>query len=370
MTTSQQHISHVLLLLLRTALSSEQRPTQGVNTPVAWHEVYRLSQVQGVAAIAWDGLQRLMAEGLVGEGCTIERQTKLQWALAAENTAKRYNKQARTIARLADMYNEADIRMMILKGYGLSKCYPYPEHRSCSDIDIWLFGEQERGDKHLREKYNIAIDEDKHHHTTFMLNGILVENHYDFLNIHSHHSSRDIEYHLKATANDAIAIDVEGSRAYIPNANCHALFLLRHAAAHFAAVEIVLRHITDWGLFVKHYHKDIDWQWLRNICREQKMERFMDIMNALASEACNIDLSLMPATQRHEALERRILNDILCPEFSDTKPPQGLLRIISFKLRRWWANRWKHRLVYREGLIRSFVVHSWSHILKPKGIKQ
>jgi hypothetical protein len=370
MTPHQRDISHTLQLLLRIALNPEQSPSEGIYTPVAWSEVYRLSQAQGVAAIAWDGLQRLMSEGLIGEGCNIERHIKLQWALAVENTERRYNKQAKTIAQLTKMYDEVGIKMVILKGYGLSRCYPRPEHRSCSDIDIWLFGEQERGDRHLRESHNITIDEDKHHHTTFMLNGILVENHYDFLNIHSHHSSRDIEQHLKTTAYDAKQIDVEGVKAYIPNANCHALFLLRHAAAHFAAVEIVLRHIIDWALFVKHYHKDIDWQWLRGICREQKMEAFLDIMNSLAAKLCGINRSLMPNTTRHEALEQRVLNDIISPEFCATKPQRGLIRIVLFKLRRWWANRWKHRLVYREGLIRSFVVHAWSHILKPKGIKE
>ncbi len=370
MTQAQQHTTQTLILLLRTALCPEQRPLHGIDSPVMWNEVYRLSQAQGVAAIAWDGLQRLTSEGLIAQGCDIERHVKLQWALAAENTERRYAKQVKTIAQLAKIYDTDGIRMMILKGYGLSKCYPCPEHRSCSDIDIWLFGEQRRGDNYLRKRDNIAINEDKHHHTTFTLNGILVENHYDFLNIHSHHSSREIERHLKATANDAIAIDIEGSKAYIPNANCHALFLLRHAAAHFAAVEIVLRHITDWGLFVKHNHKAIDWQWLRGICREQNMERFLDIMNTIASKICGIDISLMPNTTSHKALEDRVLNDILCPEFNAIKPSRGLIRIVGFKLRRWWANRWKHRLVYREGLIRSFVVHAWSHILKPRGIKQ
>jgi hypothetical protein len=89
-----------------------------------------------------------------------------------------------------------------------------------------------------------------------------------------------------------------------------------------------------------------------------------------AAQLCDIEIELMPHTTRHKALEQRVLNDILSPEFSATKPQHGVMRIVGFKLRRWWANRWKHRLVYREGLIRSFVVHAWSHILKPKEIKQ
>lgn len=36
--------------------------------------------------------------------------------------------------------------MMVLKGYGLGKNYPAPNHRPCGDIDIWNFGRQEEVD--------------------------------------------------------------------------------------------------------------------------------------------------------------------------------------------------------------------------------
>jgi hypothetical protein len=370
MTPHQRDISHTLQLLLRIALNPEQSPSEGIYTPVAWSEVYRVSQAQGVAAIAWDGLQRLMSEGLIGEGCNIERHIKLQWALAVENTERRYNKQAKTIAQLTKIYDEVGIKMMILKGYGLSRCYPRPEHRSCSDIDIWLFGEQKRADEILRTKHNIAIDEGEHHHTVFYIDGVMVENHYDFLNIHAHHSSRPIERYLKEQAERSNErVDIDGVMVYLPAVDCHALFLLRHAASHFAATEIMLRHILDWGLFVRAYHNNIDWDRLRSICREQHMEQLLDAINAISAEVCGLDISLMPNTTRRTELERRILGDILHPEFSLTKPERGLLRIVIFKFRRWWANRWKHRLVYRDGLLHSFVTQTWSHLMKPKSIK-
>ncbi len=73
--------------------------------------------------------------------------------------------------------------------------YPNPAHRPCGDIDIWLYGEQEKGDKLLQKK-GIAIDSSHHHHTVFHVNGVMVENHYDFINIHAHLSSRTLEQEL------------------------------------------------------------------------------------------------------------------------------------------------------------------------------
>lgn len=372
-TPINQRKSQIVMHLLRVALHNTSTLDHSVlyGAPINWDEVFRYSAAQGVMAIVWDGLMELQQCGVIDKSIAPSREQRLRWAYNVEQIEKRYRKQLSALTQLSRILAEHDIRVAPLKGYGLSLCYPIPEHRACSDIDIWLFGEQRRADEILRNEHNITIDEDEHHHTVFYINGVMVENHYDFLNIHAHHSSRDIELELKRQSQDiAETISIEETNIYLPSANCHALFLLRHAASHFAAAEIVLRHVIDWGLFVKRYHAAIDWSWLRRVCREQRMEQLFDAMNAIACEVCGIDISLMPDTTRRVALEQRILNDILQPEFSDKMPSKGLIRIICFKLRRWWANRWKHRLVYRDGLLHSFITQSWSHILKPKGIKK
>lgn len=359
----------ILLKLLSTALSGHRHTFEDV-TQELWPEVCRYAARQGVLAIAWDGLNAAIKDGAIGPEQMPNKALMLKWAYNVEQLEARYLKQESVIAKLASTYSSEGIKLMILKGYGLSRCYPTPEHRNCSDIDIYLCGEQQRGDKLIERTFNIAIQEDSHHHTVFHLDGVMVENHYDFLNVHAHTSSREIEQHLKTLANkDMKSIEVGQNSVYLPGPDCHALFLLRHAAAHFSAAEIVMRHIIDWAMFVRHYHDKVDWHMLRAISKEQKMEKFLDAINGIASDVCGIDISLMPDTVRRVELERRILGDILEPEFKETKPTSGLLRIVAFKWRRWWANRWKHRLVYRESLAHSFMTQTWSHLLKPKHIK-
>lgn len=360
-------MAETLFQLIKVALTGN---CTTLTTTPDWPQLYKMAAEQGVAAIAWDGVQRLIREGVITEDMLPDKATKLRWALHVENTERQYDKQHKAILKLADIYAEHGIRMMILKGFGLSLYYPTPAHRSCCDIDIWLFGEQKRADAILREQLGIKIDEDHHHHTIFHIGGVMVENHYDFLNIHAHLSNREIELELRELAEHPEAIEAEGRTIFMPNANCHALFLLRHAAAHFAAVEIVLRHIIDWGLFVKNNHASVDWTWIRGVCREQNMELFLDVINALAADICDIDIALMPGTRRHDELERRVLNDILCPEFSESQPKGNIFALLLFKYRRWWTNRWKHRLVYREGLFKTFIVQIYSHLLKPKSLKK
>lgn len=362
----------IVLLLSHAALT--QTPDQesaSVITPTTnWEAVVALAARQGVLVIAWDGLMLLHEQGFIDKSLLPRRDIRLKWALSVEGAEQRYVRQSAAIEKLAEMYQKEGITMTILKGYGLSLCYPTPSHRTSSDIDIWLGGEQQRADDILRTKYHIEISEDLHHHTVFYIDGVMVENHYDFINVHAHASSRKIEQELKRIASqcgDKVAVG--NSTIELPNANLHALFLLRHAAAHFAGAEIVLRHIFDWAMFIKAHHQSIDWQWLYGICSEHKMERFAYAMNGLATTLCGVDSKLFGSFERHEEIEIRILNDTLEPEFSLPRPRHGLLRIVCFKTRRWWANRWKRKLVYSEGQIRTFATQAWSHILKPRGIK-
>ncbi|MBQ1204356.1 MAG: nucleotidyltransferase family protein [Alistipes sp.] len=359
-----------LFALLRKALHPERTETIPTEATPDWGAIYRLATRQGVLAIAWDGLELLMREGALTAEQQPPRALRLQWAVNVAQIEKRYRKQEQALTHLAAFYDANNIRMLVLKGYGLSLSYPRPEHRPCGDIDIWLFGEQERADRLLRDRFQIAIDEEKHHHTVFTFEGVMVENHYDFLNVHAHRSNREIECRLQQLAREeGCSVSLPEGEVVLPSPDFNALFLLRHAAAHFAASEIGLRHVIDWLVFVKHDGAAVDWVALEQMSRAMNMHRFLYCMQALAVDHLGLDASLIPAIERDTALEERFLNEVLTPEFAESYQNKGFVKGLWIRLRRWWANRWKHRMVYREGLVSTFFVQLWSHLLKPQSFK-
>ncbi len=327
-----------------------------------WEELLALGAEQGVAAIQADGLQKL----IISKEAIPPQKVRMLWANHTIQVEKRWNKHREVIGKLAGFYGSHDIKMMVLKGYGLSLLYPTPQHRPCGDIDIWLYGELERGDKLLHTERGIEIDKDHHHHTVFHIDGVTIENHYDFLNIHAHLSNREIEHELKSLAmQSGEKTDVHDSKIFLPHTDFNALFLLRHAGAHFAAAEIALRHIADWAMFVLHFHKDIDWERLEKTAKRQNMHRFLHCINGICIDLLNIPPEIFPPFERDKALEERMMSDILCPAFPDKSAlKSNLLNNFLFRLRRWWANRWKHRMVYREGLLLTFLVQIRNHLMK------
>lgn len=92
----------------------------------------------------------------------------------------------------------------------------------------------------LSKVKGIKIDNSHHHHTVFNWLGFLVENHYDFVNVHHSKSNVQLERIFKELgANNLYSVEVCGEKVYLPSSNLHALFLLRHAMIEFAALSII-----------------------------------------------------------------------------------------------------------------------------------
>lgn len=217
-----------------------------------WNHVMTLAAIHGVDAIAFDGIQRCHSNHIPID---IDIDTKLEWIGNTHIQEITYQSQEETISSLARFYQKHGIRMMVLKGWGLSLNYPIPSHRPYSDLDIYLFGEQERGDKLLESELGIKTDHSHHHHSVFEYNGVTVENHYDFFNIHSHRSTRKIENLLKSMAQNAVPVKTkDGAEVWLPSPDFNALFVLRHMAVEFAANGMILRQVVDWGMFMKKHH--------------------------------------------------------------------------------------------------------------------
>jgi hypothetical protein len=269
---------------------------------------------------------------------------------------------------LAGFYQEHGLKMMVLKGYACSLDWPKPEHRPCGDIDIWLFGKQKEGDVILESEKQIKVDNSHEHHTVFIWNGFMVENHYDFIDIHHRKSSPQLEQIFKVNGkDDSNSVDVLGEKVYQPSPNLHALFLLRHMMEHFAASEITLRQVLDWGFFVREHGQEVDWDWLMEVLKRFGMTPAFNIFNAICVDDLGFDSNIFPEVRFLPEVKERVLNDIIFPEFSGNEPENLFSRMV-FKYNRWKANGWKHKLCYNESMWSAFWSGVWGHILKPAQI--
>ena len=361
---------------------------------VDWKRMQALATEQGLAAVVLDGADRLVTLGLGTAVQEMEPMQKKMWiGQVLQNYEYRYELYRRAIAEIAGFYHAYGFKMMFLKGFACSLDWPKPEHRPTGDIDIWQFGRWKEADAALASEKGINVDASHHHHTVFYWRDFMVENHYDFINVHHHRSNKDYEKILKEQGrDDSHSVEVYGERVYLPSPNLHALFLFKHMMLHFASGEITLRQVLDWAFFLEKHGTDVDWSMALPVLDRFGMRDLFDIFNAICVEDLGFDFSALGlqcqpsenmnpdrvadtgpnsvssgAARVDAALKERVLNEILSPEFSG-ETPSALFPRLAFKYRRWCSNEWKHRLCYRESMWSAFWSGIWNHLLKPSSI--
>ena len=419
MDTNRTNIHELFLRLVRLGIGRTDKSgfkfqDSGFKS-VDWVALKALADRQGLTALVLDGLNTVHGEGFMVQG-SMPQMLRLEWiGEVLQNYEARYKAYEKAIGSLAGWYNAHGFKMMVLKGYACSLDWPRPEHRPCGDIDIWLFGAQKEADEVLSHtdftdytdkiagqarnegfrvqnqsrigelENRVVIDNSHHHHTVFEWEGFVVENHYDFVNVHAHRSSREMEGIFKVLGdfknvddnlndNDKTNTNgtnitnvlVNGEKVYLPSANLHALFLIRHMVSHFAAAEISLRQVLDWAFFVEKHGKEIDWKWLEGLLEKYHMRDFYNCINAICvgdldfefndNDNLNVDVD--------EELKDRVLGDILEPEWRATEP-RGFFRRMVYKYRRWQGNAWKQKMCYTESRWSAFWSGIWAKMMKP-----
>ena len=363
------HKAFIALVRLGIGHNSER-----LSDAIDWNTVREIADEQGLSAIVLDGIEKAKNNSA---NLDINQEVLLEWiGEVMQNYEARYQQYKKAIADLAGFYNSHGYKMMVLKGYACSLDWPKSEHRPCGDIDIWQFGKQKEADEvllkantNLTNKTNyFTIDTSHHHHTVFNWGDFSVENHYDFVNVHAHQSSKALEKIFKELGkDDSHSVSINGERVFVPSPNLHALFLLRHAASHFAAEGITLRNVLDWAFFMEKHSDEVDWEWLMPIIDKYHMHDFFNCINAICVEDLGFNASRFPSVQFLPEIKEKVLNDIVNPEFQHV-PPAQLLSRLTFKYRRWKANEWKRKLCYDESGFSNLISGVWAHLLKPKTI--
>jgi hypothetical protein len=370
-----RELQNVFLTLVRLGI---EHPSYDRHKAFDWNSIQALADKQGLSAIIVDGIGRMP------ESNRPPKMLLLQWIGEVwQLYEQRYKSYKQAIADLSGFYNAHGCKMMVLKGYACSLDWPKPEHRPCGDIDIWQFGKQKEADALLEKEKGLNIDTSHHHHTVFNWRGFTVENHYDFVNVHAHKSSRKLEEIFKELGQDdsnfvELIVDslesvesgekkVAKAKVYLPSPNLHALFLLRHMVSHFAAAEINLRQVLDWAFFVEKHTKEVDWKWFLGVLGEYHMTEFFNLINAICIEDLGFNAKNFPELHYLPELKQRVLEDILNPEYGTAGPLKLIPRLV-YKYKRWQGNAWKQKMCYDESRWSAFWSGIKNHLLKPSSI--
>ena len=347
-----------------SALASAAVADGDIGIPVEdidWECIAQASIRQGILGLALDAIGRLSVENRP------PKPLLLQWIGRTEIMERQYDRHKERIEALAGFYKRHGIRMLLLKGYGCSLCWPRPEHRPVGDVDVYLFGKKDEADELAENGLGVKVCREYHKHSTFCFCGVEVENHAKFIDDVSHKSNIRFERILMSALEREECIASPIDNVLLPPPTFNAMFLLRHTGEHFASNEITLRQVLDVGMFFRHSHSSIDWAFVFKVYEQEGMMRFFNAVATVCVEWLGMDAACFASDDKSCSYQTDMpLAELILADMFEKKEnlPMSTAGIDTLgkklvyaleKTRRWWHNRWKYRLVYDENLVESFL---------------
>lgn len=284
-------------------------------------------------------------EQMEGNWPLMSSRTFLEYFGASEKNRDMHNLKLEVMRKLCGLFRDKGIDVMFIKGETLAQLYPDPARRVSGDIDFYLFGKYADGESAMAGK-GIKSKNYFHHHTQASLNGVLLENHYDFIDRENHRCNLQLDDRLKELAETEgrrYPFIFEGSYAMTPTMN--ALFLMRHMSAHFGSETVILRQLYDWVLFLRHQSSDVDWTLVLDYYRSSGMMRFAGIVQAIVEDKLKFGAVECPIEAVRGELTEKVWNSIIYPEVANEAKKNSIAYWVR-EFRMFVNNRWKHKLAY------------------------
>jgi len=332
----------------------------------------------------WDDLLSLASKhGMlpsimqVFEGKQIEdkefRRLIIKKFASVQKNALNFKNRILTVKELAAMFGEDGIDMMVFKGVATARLYPKPEWRVFSDIDYYLYGRCLDGNAAM-ERHGIKSRPFYHHNTEATLHGILLENHYDFVERLNHRHNLVVDDELKLLANEegksikASFLGNDVNNVYIMTPTMNAIFLMRHMSAHFGSESIALRMLYDWALFLKAHAKDVDWPRVKRIYDASGMTEFVGIILEIIRTHLGADLRDVPVQPIANEKTERVWNSIVFPPETNPHKKYSLVYFV-YETKTFIGNKWKHDIVYPgESYFMLSLHYAWSVFKRKTGL--
>ena len=348
----------LLFTLLRASLHGKEMSAFKDVSDRDWEECFQLAQVQGVMALAWDGILKLSLQPPL--------ELKLQWGVKVAVQERKHLRYCKAIQEISSFYKKHHIETMTLKGVGLSTLYPIPSHREGGDIDIYTFsGSESISDSEanqladsLIEQQGQKIDVDKTpKHSVFYFNGILVENHKTFTNVHSYAIAKLVESMLRKQMNPQKTLLPTGE-VLVPSPMFNTLFVFFHAVQHYGS-GLSLHHLCDWAIIIKNYGLHFP---------EELTDRRLLRAAAALTTLCNHLLGTTIKIKEEKEFAYKMLNEMLHPKYYKRPLPHSKLELIAYKIKRFIYNQRLKKSIFNHSPWKSLYISVVHHLLHPQKI--
>lgn len=310
-----------------------------------WKSLYEVAQLQGLAAIFIDGLDKIKPQPpgsrrfLEDLGPVTIVESEVRWLSQLEIAKK-----------VSDVYQKNGISTLLLKGLGLSLCYPNPKLRECNDIDIYLFGQYEEGNRLVEQELGASVEKFDLKEDHFVIDGFSFDNHICF-RWPGNDTDREFDQYLKDLLKQNELSRFPDSNILLPPPEFNLLFLLSHSYGHFMREGMSLRQMTDIACFMNRYWAEINRDKVGSILQKYQLKRFAHAIFSFIN--CYFGLSFGYQESVDDKLLKRMYSYIFDNNHAVVYHQSKLAKRV-YLAKTAWKNRWCYDAFY-EGGFKQFV---------------
>ena len=271
-------------------------------TPRDWEFFYALSKKQGVTAIIFEAIKNIPKEIVPPKAIT------LKWLSNALSIEQQMKKKEAVAVEFAEKLSKRDIQTVVLKGLSYASYYPNPYHRESGDLDCYLMGKKDEGDK-ITVEIGGKMEEAGYKHSHLYYKGLTIENH-NFLTSFDNTKLGIKTEHLLQKQIKVGGRPIGDTKLLNPSADFNALFLVKHAQRHFIKEGICVRHLLDWAFFLKAESQNVNWEKVIPMMKECRILNFARVLTNLCVEKLGMSINVAELTTPMK-ISDAVLTDIL-----------------------------------------------------------
>ena len=343
-----RQIEEALFLLLRVGLGGEIQDQKLLQilydlSSQQWDDLISMSDNHGVSAIALDGLNIL--HEIKNVETKINKESLLNWCGQSLLLEQRNSRQIEVMKDLCGRIEKELCPVLVFKGQALASYYPNPLHRSCGDIDCYLFGNYELGNA-LCKEYGAEVDTSWYKHSEIYYKGELFENHQYLVTTRDGHDLKHLNEDLLSLLGTTDLRRLKEDHIVTPNAIFNSIFLTYHSLGHFVSEGLRLKQVLDWVQFVRVETDRIDWDLLYRFCERYHFRVFLDVMMDIAVNVFGVTIETPQVITQSDYTHKVLLsilydNDyVFSVDKNEWKQRLHLIRNV-FKY------RWKYEDIYQ-----------------------
>ena len=318
---------HILSDLINNKIDSSVFGSN-ILKPEYWEQLYLLSKQQGTVAIIFEAIKDIPKEMAPPKAIT------LKWLSNALSIEQQMKKKEAIAMEFAEKLSERGIQTVVLKGLAYASYYPNSSHREYGDLDCYLLGQKELGDK-VTIEIGGKMEEAGYKHSHLYYKGLTIENHNYLTSFDNTRLGIRTEQLLQKLISEGCR-PIGDTQLQNPSADFNALFLIKHAQRHFIKEGICVRHLLDWAFFLKAESPNVNWNKVIPMMKECRILGFAKVMTRLCIErlGVNVDIEELSSPMK---ITDAVLADILSeqPDLFHENFVQKIGRIIRRFYRMW-----------------------------------